>query len=288
MLAGTAIAGVGLAVKEVADRQPISMSVTPAHSLEFTGALNNLLSSGEVEEIANAITDYVNEYSCIHPTITIDETFLGIEDAGGGYVDVAFEEAEPKKLSFDPKTFRAFGKQTGTTWREISLHAMTHVCRPTERRAISTPATLAEGVTIIGFEGFGIVGRTSDGQVQEWTVLDEAAAELFAQALEPTYAGAHPSYVYVGRLLRELTNSYSSMDDMHELVVTQDVEGFVRKIRGLEQIAGEDIALTMYWFNAVYQAAETNTDPEGTFNKVLAEIKATRGHAFQNLLPTTP
>jgi|SRR3989344_7628917 len=133
--------------------------------------------------------------------------------------------------------------------RNITLHAMTHACKPDQPTLLDTPLEYVDGI-IRGFHGGEVLITTHEGKETKITLIEEAMAERNASVF-PGYEISNLSYYEMGVLaLTELP--FDTYPNAHEWIQRNDVPAIVRAILGLRSnanISGRQIEKVMRMFN---------------------------------------
>lgn len=143
------------------------------------------------QEAVTAAVEWDNRYHCGRE-ITIRELKYPVkQDLGEGKIATTLEEADAGYIELGPE---------GDV-RNITLHAMTHACKPDKPTLFPNPLPFSGGV-IRGYHGFFILVTTKHGTKTKFTKIEEAMSERNASAF-PRYGVEDDRYFALGSLARQ-------------------------------------------------------------------------------------
>lgn len=149
-----------------------------------------ILGSDRVQQAITAAVEWDNRYHCGREITIRELKWPGKQDLGEGKISTTQEEAGAGYIEL--------GLEGDA--RNITLHAMTHACKPDKPTVLAVPLPFADGV-ITGYHGFTLLVTLKDGSKSNFTKIEEAMAERNASVFSG-YTIEDARYFAVGNLAR--------------------------------------------------------------------------------------
>lgn len=231
---------------------PLKTTVVTATALPelFIPIWLNFENSAEIgkERMANIIkaaSDWNNRFGCGRSVTIRPYRENKVETLADGSKDTTLEIARPGLMEIGSE---------GNAYN-ITLHTMTHACKPSKPTILSEPLPFRNG-KILGFHGLFVLAELFDGRQATFKLIEEGMAERNA-AVFPGYIVTHPGFFAI----RELTISlfgYSRFPKAHTWTQTSSVPSLVRTALNIPPgnlVSGGDIYQVIEMYDTAWKRA---------------------------------
>jgi len=206
------------------------------------------LSSEQQHLIEQIVKGYFAQYPCDMNTLTISADMPKDKEN-----EQTLAHAKSRHIYLNPEHLT-----DNTSLKNTILHELFHTIKP-DSLTLTSPHTLKDGYTIVGYHGLSIVVK-NDKQQTQFGLFEDAAAEALASMYDQNYQVPNIYYANIGSLMLKMIHRWwVFVDDLIYAQSHNDFDFLCEKILR-RKITLQDVESLMSIFNEVYMTQDDLTE----------------------------